>query len=103
MESRWISRSILGVAVITLMLIVSPDAHASKEKFVRDKPHVNVGDAQSEELEAKDKKDKKDKNKGARKEAKQRAEEVASGTRKGEDDVAKKTNKSEAARARKPD
>ena len=87
---------------VALVLIASPDAYASKEKFVRDKPHVNVGDAQSEELKANDKKDKEDKNKGAKRDAKKRAKEVASGTRKGEDDVAKKTNKSEAVRARKP-
>ncbi len=95
MKSRWISRSVLGVAAIILVLAASPDALASKEKFVRDKPHVNVGDAQSEEVKAKDKKNKKDKkvkNKGAKRDAKKRAEEVAGTRGKDDEDVAKKTN-----------
>ncbi len=109
MEKYWLSRSAFAVVALTLVLMTSPDAIASKEKFVRDKPHVNVGDEQAEVLKDNDeenekgKKHKKGKKKGAKKDAKKRAKEVAAKRGKDDKDVADKTNKSDAARARKPD
>jgi len=66
MKSHWISRGILAVAAATMFLAASPDAFASKEKFVRDKPHVSA----AEEDEAKTRKK-------AEKKAKQRKQKAA--------------------------
>lgn len=84
MKTHWINCSV-SVAAIALLLAASPDAQASKEKFVRDKPHVTI-DAEEKKDEKKDVADKTNKDESARskkrgkgkakREAKKRAKEV---------------------------
>ena len=60
MRSHWISHGILTIAATTIFFAASPDAFASKEKFVRDKPHVTVDEEDKDKLENKAEKEKKE-------------------------------------------
>ena len=60
MKSHWISRGILTIATVIMFLAASPDAFASKEKFVRDKPHVTVDEEDKDKVENKARKQKKE-------------------------------------------
>jgi hypothetical protein len=56
MTAHWIKGSMFAAAA--MLVFVSADADASKEKFVRDKPHVNIGTIGNQD--AQDEKDEKD-------------------------------------------
>lgn len=126
MAAHWIMRGTLGVAAAALLVIAPADAFASKERFVRDKPHVNIGtignqsstenqEEEKEEAGTKVRKPMQDLKKshgdepgtlkgqvkGAKKDAKERAKEVAKNRSKDDEDVASKTDKSDAARAKR--
>ena len=90
-------RITLIIAAMSLLLIVSPEAFASKEKFVRDKPHITAA-----EEDEKDVVDESAPTRSAKRDAKRRAKEVAE-PRSSEDDVDEKTKKKDAARSKKPD
>jgi len=47
MPRMFLRYSLAALAVFTMLLLPMPIAHAQKEQFVRSKPHVNVGSAQS--------------------------------------------------------
>jgi len=44
MKIRWMIRGVSALAALTFVFTAAPQAFAAKEKFVRDKPHVNVDD-----------------------------------------------------------
>jgi hypothetical protein len=56
MTAHWIKGGMFAAAA--MLVFVSADADASKEKFVRDKPHVNIGTMGDEE--AKEENEKKE-------------------------------------------
>lgn len=88
-------RLAVTVSATILALGAAPHALASKENFDRSKPHVNVAAQQQDtNVEA------TTETRGARKDARERAREVAQ-TRQKDDDVAAKTDKSETARAKR--
>lgn len=120
MTSHRIVRGTLGVAATALLAFAPADAFASKEKFVRDKPHVNIGaQAQDDEEEktekGKDVRKEVQAHKGARsanENAVENADDKAkfkrsqgdeAGTLKGETKsrAKEKTDKSETARAKR--
>jgi len=51
MKFHGTSRGTLAIAAATIILATSPGAFASKEKFVRDKPHVTVSEEDEDTAE----------------------------------------------------
>ncbi len=97
MTSQTLIRVTLALAAASLVLLPVSDASASKEKFVRDKPHVNATDEAVEDVAAAEESEQV-KDTKIRKTMQELKNTAAA-----DNDVEKKTNKGEAARSRKPD
>jgi len=48
MKTRWIIRGVSAIAALAFVFAAAPDAFASKEKFERDKPHLNAAEEAEE-------------------------------------------------------
>ena len=91
MKNSWIYRGVIALAMLAVGLFAAPDADAGKEKFVRDKIHISPAAADDDAAVVAD--EKKDEKKARKRAKKKKAKRSG-------DEIAKKTDKSETARAK---